>query len=55
MRRPKRGDDLEEIAPDTYLDEEEVAKIMEKALRFEESLGNLQKEYLRPATIKKQL
>lgn len=55
MRRPKRGDDLEEIAPDTYLDEEEVAKIMEKALRFEESLGNLQKEFLRPATIKKQL
>jgi len=53
--KPKRGDDGELIYPDTYLDEDEAAKILENALRFEESLNSLQKEFLRPATIKKQL
>ncbi len=53
--KPKRGDDGELVYPDTYLDEEEAAKILEKALLFEESLGCLQKEFLQPATIKKQL
>ena len=53
--KPKRGDDGQLIYPDTYLDEDEAAKILENALRFEESLNSLQKEFLRPATIKKQL
>lgn len=53
--KPKRGDDGKLIYPNTYLDDEEAAKMLEKALSFEESLTNLQKEFLRHATIKKQL